>query len=55
VRAKALLEAQDPRATTSRMVARARGAARFAGADGACYLPMPGLVGSGAKPAPRRP
>src|SRR5499425_3752080 len=29
--------------------------AMLAGADGACYLPMPGLVGSGAKPAPRRP
>jgi len=55
VRAKALLEAQDPRALATIRDVVARGAARFAGADGACYLPMPGLVGSGAKPAPRRP
>src|SRR5262247_1441738 len=55
VRAKALLEAQDPRALATIREVVARGAARFVGAEGACHLPMPGLVGSGAKPASRRP
>jgi len=55
VRARALLEAQEPRALAAIRHAVARGTARYAGADGACHLPMPALVGSGTKPIPRRP
>jgi len=54
VRAKALLEAQDSRALATIRDVVARGAGRFVGADGACHLPMPALVGSSAKPAPGR-
>jgi SAM-dependent methyltransferase len=55
VRARALLEAQEPRALAAIRHVVARGTARYARVDGACHLPMPALVGSGTKPAPRRP
>jgi hypothetical protein len=55
VRAKALLEAQEPRALAAIRHVVARGTARHVRADGACHLPMPALVGSGTNPTPRRP
>jgi len=55
VRARALLEAQEPCALAAIRHVVALGTARYARADGACHLPMPALVGSGTKPAPRRP
>jgi len=55
VRAKALLEAQDPCALAAIRHVVARGTARYARADGAYHLPMPALVGSASKPVPRTP
>lgn len=51
VRAKALLEAQEARALAMIRAVVAEGAARFARARDGCHVPMPALVGSGAKPA----
>ena len=46
---------QEPRALAAIRHVVARGTAPYAGADGACHLPMPALVGSGTKPIPGRP
>lgn len=50
VRAKALLEAQDARALATIRAVVAQGAARFAHERDGYRIPMPALVGSGAKP-----
>jgi Glu-tRNA(Gln) amidotransferase subunit E-like FAD-binding protein len=55
VRAKALLEAQDDRALAIIRGVVAEGTARFARGHQGYAVPMPALVGSGAKPGTRSP
>ena len=55
VRAKALLEAQDDRALAIIRGVVAEGTARFARGRQGYAVPMPALVGSGAKPGTRSP
>jgi hypothetical protein len=49
VRARALLEAQDPRALSAIRAAVEQGTAGFAREGDGYHVPMPALVGSGAK------
>jgi len=55
VRAKALLEAQDASALAAIRSMVADGTARFPRGRDGYEVPMPALVGSGAKPGPARP
>ena len=50
VRARALLEAQEPAALAAIRAAVAGGVARFAVSGDGYHIPMPALVGSGRRP-----
>lgn len=54
VRAKALLEAQDVSALSTIRSVVAEGAARFTSGPDGYVVPMPAVVGSGARPGPGR-